>query len=262
MSGPPSPAADTALVTGASAGIGRALATEFARRGHDLVLVARRAERLRSMAEAFEADYGADAAVVPMDLSDRAAPDRLFETLDDRGIELDVLVNNVGVGAHGRFGGGDLDEQRTQLRLNVEVLVELTHRFLDGRERGKVLNVGSLAGFTPGPLMAGYYASKAYVNSFSEALAAEHADDEIDVTVVCPGPVDTEFQKRAGMGRSTVGAVFSHTPAAVASAAYEGLYDGKVVVIPGIPMTLLYLLLLCTPRGLRRRATLFVNGGR
>jgi len=254
--------APTALVTGASAGIGRALATEFARHGHDLVLVARREERLRSLADELETDYGVDATAIPLDMADDDAPDRLFDSLDERGISLDALVNNVGVGVYGRFGEGDLADQRTQLRLNVDVLVELTHRFLDGRSRGQVLNVGSVAGFTPGPLLAGYYASKAYVNSFSEALAAEYRDTAIDVTFVCPGPVDTEFQERAGMGDSTVAQVFSHTPEGVATAAYAGLQSGDVVVIPGLPMKLLTLFLRITPRPLRRWGAWIVNGGR
>lgn len=254
--------APTALVTGASAGIGRALATEFARHGHDLVLVARRAERLRSLADELETGYGVDATALSMDLTDDDAPGRLFAALDDRGITPDTLVNNVGVGVYGRFGEGDLADQRTQLRLNVDVLVELTHRFLDGRSRGNVLNVGSVAGFTPGPLLAGYYASKAYVNSFSEALAEEYRDTAVDVTVVCPGPVDTEFQDRAGMGDSTVAHVFSHTPEEVASAAFDGHQAGKAVVIPGLPMRLLTLFLRLCPRGLRRWGARLVNGGR
>jgi hypothetical protein len=254
--------APTALVTGASAGIGRALAMEFARHGHDVVLVARREERLRSLADELEGSYGVDATALPMDLADDDAPDRLFAALDDRNISLDTLVNNVGVGVYGRFGEGSLADQRTQLRLNVDVLVELTHRFLDGRSRGQVLNVGSVAGFTPGPLLAGYYASKAYVNNFSEALAAEYRDTAIDVTVVCPGPVDTEFQKRAGMSDSTVAQVFSHTPEEVAAAAYAGLQSGEAVVIPGLSMKLLTLLLRVSPRRLRRWGAGLVNGGR
>lgn len=254
--------ADTALVTGASAGIGRALAKEFAGQGHDLVLVARREERLRSLADEIEVEHGIEPVIIPMDLTDEDAPGRLFEALEERDIALDALVNNVGVGTYGRFGDGDLADQRTQLRLNVEVLVELTHRFLDDRTAGKVLNVGSLAGFAPGPLLAGYYASKAYVNSFSEALAVEHRDSEIDVTVVCPGPVDTEFQERAGMGDSAVGTVFSHTPEEVAASGYAGLSAGKVVVIPGLPMKLLYLLLRLSPRRLRRWGARLVNGDR
>ena len=254
--------APTALVTGASAGIGRALAEEFATHGHDLVLVARREERLRTLADVLEAERGVTVAVLPMDLADDGAPERLFDALADREIELDTLVNNVGVGAYGRFGEGDLADQRTQFRLNVEVLVELTHRFLGGRTEGQVLNVGSVAGFTPGPLLAGYYASKAYVNSFSEALAAEYRDTAVDVTVVCPGPVDTEFQERAGMGDSAVAQVFTHTPAEVAEAAYDGLRAGKAVVIPGVPMKLLAALLRVTPRRLRRWGGLLVNGGR
>ena len=253
---------NAALVTGASAGIGRALAGEFARQGHDVVLVARREDRLRSVADEIEAAHGVETAVVPMDLADEDAPDRLFAGLEERDVTLETLVNNVGVGVYGRFGEGDLADQRTQLRLNVEVLVELTHRFLAGRTRGNVLNVGSIAGFAPGAMLAGYYASKAYVNSFSQALAVEQRDTDVDVTVVCPGPVETEFQERAGMGDSAVGEVFSHTPEEVAASAYAGLQAGKAVVIPGTPMKLLYLLIRVSPRRLLRWGGRLVNGER
>ncbi len=252
----------TALVTGASAGIGRALAVEFARNGHDVVLVARREARLRSVAEQVEDEHGVATAVVSMDLTDEDAPERLLAELEDRGVDVDVLVNNVGVGTHGRFDEGDLDDVRRELRLNVEVLVELTHRFLDGRTRGQVLNVGSVAGFVPGPYLSTYYASKAYVNSFSEALAAEYHDAEVDVTVLCPGPVDTAFQRRAGMGDSLIGRRFSHTPEAVARAGYEGLQDGETVVIPGWRMKALSLLLRVAPRRLLRWGGRLMNGGR
>jgi len=142
--------APTALVTGASAGIGRALAMEFARHGHDVVLVARREERLRSLADELEGSYGVDATALPMDLADDDAPDRLFAALDDRNISLDTLVNNVGVGVYGRFGEGSLADQRTQLRLNVDD-ARGTHPPVPRRPvRGQVLNVGSVAGFTPG----------------------------------------------------------------------------------------------------------------
>lgn len=251
-----------ALVTGASAGIGRALAEEFAERGHDIALVARREDRLRDLADELEADHGVSAAILSMDLSEDDAPERLFAALADRDITLDTLVNNVGVGTYGRFGDGDITDQRRQLRLNVEVLVELTHRFLEGRTGGDVLNVGSIAGFAPGPLLAGYYASKAYVNSFSQALAAEQRDTEVKVTVVCPGPVDTEFQERAGAGDSAIGRWFSHTPEQVASAAYAGLQRGKPVVIPGWEMKLLSVLVKASPRRLLTWGGRLVNDDR
>lgn len=249
------------LVTGASAGIGAALAREFARHGHDLVLVARREDRLESLAGELER-HGVGVDVVAMDLAEGGALDRLWAELDDRGVALDTLVNNVGIGTYGPFAESDREAERTQLRLNVEVLVDLTHRFLEGRETGSVLNVGSVAGFVPGAYMAGYYASKAYVNSFSQALAAEYHDSAVDVTVLCPGPTETEFQERAGMGESAVGRYLFYTAEEVARAGYHGLQRGEAVVIPGLGMRALVALLPFVPRSLQRWGSRLVNGDR
>jgi len=172
-------------------------------------------------------------------------------------------VNNVGVGTYGPFAESDLDTERTQLRLNVLLPVELTRLFLDEfDDGGAVINIGSVAGFQPGPNLAGYYASKAYINSFSEALAEELRETSVDVTVVCPGPVDTEFQARAGMSDSTVGSVSSNTPEAVAAAAYEGAASGETVVIPRRSMRLIDRLVRVIPRSVVRRVAGWVNSGR
>lgn len=250
-----------ALITGASAGIGEALAREFARHGHDVVLVARREARLDDLADDL-ARHGVRAHVVAMDLAAEDASDRLWDELDDRDIAVDTLVNNVGIGTHGRFAESDPDRERTQLRLNVDVLVELSRRFLDGRDSGHLLNVGSVAGFVPGAYMAGYYASKAYVNSFTQAVAAEHHDDDIGVTLLCPGPTETEFQDRAGMSDSAVGRYLLYTPAQVARAGYRGLQNGTTVVIPGTGMKMAVLLLRFVPRPLQRWGGRLVNGDR
>ncbi|GGO02216.1 SDR family NAD(P)-dependent oxidoreductase [Haloarcula pellucida] len=251
----------TALITGASAGIGEALAREFAGHGHDVVLVARREERLESLAADLERE-GVAAETVAMDLDSASAAEELHETVTERGLDVDILVNNVGVGTYGPFAESDLDAERTQLRLNVVLPVELTRLFLDEFDGGgKVLNVGSVAGFQPGPNLAGYYASKAYVNSFTEAIAAE-LRDEVAVTLLCPGPVDTEFQSRAGMGDSAVGRLTSNTPEAVAESSYEGLMAGETVVVPSRAMRVVDLLGRVTPRPVVRRVAAWVNGGR
>ena len=250
----------TALVTGASAGIGAALASEFAAHGHDVVLVARREERLEALADELERE-GVVATPIAMDLDRASAALDLHEEVTERGLDVEILVNNVGVGTYGPFAESDLDAERTQLRLNVVLPVELTRLFLDEfDDGGKVLNLGSVAGFQPGPHLSTYYASKAYVNSFSEAIAEEL--DDVDVTVVCPGPVDTEFTERAGMGDSTVGTVASNTPEAVAEAAYEGLLAGEAVVIPSRAMRVVDALVRVTPRPVVRRVAGWVNGGR
>ena len=250
----------TALITGASAGIGAALAREFAANGHDVVLIARREKRLQALADELETE-GVTATPVAMDLDSAEAAMDLHETVTERGLDVDVLVNNVGVGTYGPFAESDIDAERTQLRLNVVLPVELTRLFLDEfDDGGKVLNLGSVAGFQPGPHLSTYYASKAYVNSFSEAIAEEL--DYVDVTVVCPGPVETEFTERAGMGDSTVGAVTSNTPEAVAEAAYEGVMTGETVVVPSRAMRVIDVLGRLLPRSVVRRAAGWVNGGR
>jgi len=252
----------TALITGASAGIGRALAQEFAARGHDVVLVARSKGKLERLAEDLET-RGVTATSVVMDLDRPAAAEELYEEVTERGLDIDVLVNNVGVGTYGPFAESDLDAERTQLRLNVMLPVELTRLFIDEfDDGGAVINTGSVAGFQPGPNLAGYYASKAYINSFSEALAEELRKTSVDVTVVCPGPVDTEFQERAGMKDSTVGSVATNTPDAVASAAYEGAAAGETIVIPRRSMRLIDRLVRVTPRWVVRRVAALVNQDR
>jgi short-subunit dehydrogenase len=226
---------ETALVTGASGGIGRALARQFARHGHDVVLVARREDALADAADEFESRYGVAATSIVHDLDAEDAATALYDDVTDREFDVGVLVNNVGIGTYGAFHESDLDAERSQLRLNVETVLELTRLFLAAfrdRDRGKVLNVGSTAGFVPGPKMAGYYASKAYVNSFSEALAVETRDTGVDVSVLCPGPVDTDFQERAGMTDSLVGSTFMNDPESVAAAGYRGLYAGDTVILP------------------------------
>jgi len=254
-------APDTALITGASAGIGAALAREFAAHGHDVVLVARREERLQSLATELETE-GVRATPLVMDLDRATAAMDLHGEVVERGLDIGVLVNNVGVGTYGPFAASDLDVERTQLRLNVVLPVELTRLFLDEFEDGgKVLNVGSVAGFQPGPTLSTYYASKAYLNSFTEAIATE-LDGRVDVTLVCPGPVDTEFQRQAGMGDSAVGALTSNTPEAVAKAAYEGLLAGETVVVPSRTMRVVELLGRAMPRPVVRRVAQWVNSGR
>jgi short-subunit dehydrogenase len=256
---------DTALVTGASAGIGRELAREFAAGGYDLVVVARRAERLEALADDVGDDHGVAVHVVPMDLDAVGAAAELHDEVAQRDLTVDALVNNAGVGTYGRFHESDVEDELTQLRLNVEVPVHLTRLLLPGmleRDDGVVLNLASMAAFQPGPKMAGYYASKAYLLSFSEALAESYRDTGVSVTALCPGPVSTEFQDRADMSDSRIGSTFSHTAAEVAEAGYRGAMDGDPVVVPGTPMKLVYLATGLSPRPLKRRTAAWVNADR
>lgn len=188
----------TALITGASSGIGRALALEHAAAGGDLVIVARRRDRLEALAETIRERHGVSVRVECLDLGGDGAVDRLHEACRD--LEIDWLVNNAGFGGLGRFDRQPLADSEAMIRLNVSVLTALCHRFVQPmieRGRGRILNVGSTAGFVPGPLQAVYYASKAYVNSFSLALGHELRDTGVSVTVLAPGPVATEFMEVA-----------------------------------------------------------------
>lgn len=254
-----------ALVTGASAGIGRELANEFAAGGYDPIVVARREERLRTLADELERDHGAAVHVLPMDLASDGAAAGLHDAVADLPVRVDALVNNVGVGTYGPFHESDLDDEVTQLELNVELPVRLTRRILPAmveRGDGVVLNVSSLAALQPGPKMAGYYASKAYLQSFSEALAEELRGTGVSVTALCPGPVSTEFQDRADMDDSTVGSTFTQPVEDVAAAGYRGAIDGDPVVVPGVRMKLLYLASRLSPKVLKRRGAAWVNADR
>jgi len=256
---------DTALVTGASGGIGRALARQFARHGHDVVLVARREDALADAASEFEDSYGVTATTIVHDLDEPGAGEALYGTVRDRELDVGVLVNNVGIGTYGDFHESDLDAERSQLRLNVETLVVLTRLFLADfreRDRGKVLNVGSTAGFVPGPKMAGYYASKAYVNSFSEALAVESRGTGVDVSVLCPGPVDTDFQERAEMTESLLGSLYTNDAESVAAAGYRGLLAGDTVILPSVVSKATYYGRSLLPASVVRRLAARVNDDR
>jgi short-subunit dehydrogenase len=242
-----------ALVTGASAGIGRELAAILAREGHDLVLVARREDELTTLAGELKERYGADARVIPADL---AQPDAAQLLVDELGASatVDVLVNNAGFGGHGSFAERTRDEDLRMIAVNVTALTDLTKLVLPGmvaRGRGRILNVASTAAFQPGPFMAVYYASKAYVLSFSEALAEEVRGSGVTVTCLCPGVTITEFQQVAGVEDITLNkGPLAMTATAVAEAAYKGLARGKRLVIPGVHNKIGAQSVRVTPRGL------------
>jgi uncharacterized protein len=237
------PRRPTALVTGSSAGIGREIARVLAAQGFDLILVARRAEELKTLGSELASAHGATSHVIPIDLADPTAPSRLVAEVAARGIELDVLVNNAGFGDVGPFAAADLLKLLAMVQVNVTAVTELTGLFLPGmlkRGKGRILNVGSTAGFQPGPLMAVYYATKAYVNSLSQAIANEVAGTGVTVTVLCPGPTESEFAAVSGMANTrlfTAGKVMPVRP--VAEAGVRGLLRGQPLVIPGLRNKLL-----------------------
>jgi short-subunit dehydrogenase len=226
----------TALITGASSGIGKALARKFANSGYDIVAVARQEDMLKDLAAELSRYRDISVTVIAKDLTNESAPQEIYDELKARKIVVDVLVNDAGIGQSGVFHETDLQKSIGIIRLNVEAVTRLTSLFLKdmvARNSGKILNVGSAAGFEPGPLAAVYHASKAYVISFSEALAEEIKDTKVQVTVVCPGPTDTDFFRKAGM--TDLSALNKDTvmePQEVANMGYEGLVKGERLVIP------------------------------
>lgn len=242
-----------ALVTGASGGIGRQLAIECARDKQDVVLVARRQADLDQLAGALQSQYGVWAEGRALDLAAPGAAERLVETLEADGLQVDTLINNAGFGLFGPFLEGELEGHLETLQLNIAALTALTYRLTPGmiqRGSGRVLNLASTAAFQPGPLMAVYYASKAYVLHFSEALASEFQGTGVTVTALCPGPTWTGFQERAGMSgiKMLKGPVMD--PARVARAGYRGMQKGKRIVIPGLANKLLAQAYRISPRQL------------
>ncbi|MVT52841.1 SDR family NAD(P)-dependent oxidoreductase [Bradyrhizobium yuanmingense] len=245
------------LITGASAGIGMELARVFAANGHRLALTARRVDRLEALANELAAKGGKKPIVIACDLEDPHAGERLTAALAAEGVELDHLVNNAGFGVFGDAIERDRAEQLGIVDVNVRALTDLSLRFADQliRNKGGLLNVGSVAGFLPGPGMAVYYASKAYVISFTEALRAELAPRGVRVTVLCPGPVPTEFQARAGVGSQHDTAFLNVSAAEVAQEAYRALMANKRAVLPGLGNKIVPFALRFFPRGFILAAT-------
>jgi len=230
-------AGQTALITGASYGIGVDLATCFAADGYDLVLSARSAAPLQEVAARLAAEHGVAAAAVPNDLGVIGGGRALVDAIAARGLTLDVLVNNAGYGHAGAFTSAGLDTQLGMIDLNVRALVELTQLLWDGmaaRRRGGVLNVASTAAFQPGPFMAVYYASKAFVLSFSEALWEEARGSGLKVSCLCPGPTASRFRERAGTDKTRLASASPVAPSMpVARAGYRGWQENRRVVITG-----------------------------
>jgi short-subunit dehydrogenase len=228
----------TALITGASGGIGYELAKLFAADHHNLVLVARSAGKLAQFADDLQHQFGISAKPIALDLTAAPGPQFLFDQLQREGIAVDVLVNNAGYGRMGRFSELSLQDNLGQIQLNVIALTHLTKLFLAPmleRRTGRILNVASTAGFQPGPLMAVYYATKAYVISFSEALANELSGTGVTVTCLCPGATDTGFQGRAGTENTMLFRKLRPMDAkTVAGDGYRALMAGKTLVISGL----------------------------
>jgi uncharacterized protein len=239
------------LITGASAGIGVELARVFASKGHRVALVARRTDRLTTLADEIAASGGAVPIVITCDLEQPDAGDKIAAVLAAEGVEVEYVVNNAGFGMFGQAIERDRAEQLGIIAVNIRTLTDLSLRFSDHliRHRGGILNVSSIAAFLPGPGMAVYYASKAYVLSFSEALRGELAPRGVRVTALCPGPVPSEFQARAGFLPGFDSAILNVSASDVAQAGYRGLMANKRAVLPGLGIKIVPFLLRLFPRG-------------
>lgn len=227
----------TALITGASSGIGRDLATVFAREGFDLIITARREKRLEEIKAELECDYNCKVDIYPCDLSKGDAPERLYNFVKDLHVRINVLVNNAGIGDFGFFQNSDWEKNATMLNLNITSLTHLTHLFLPdlmSHEKSYIMNVASTAAFQPGPLMSVYYASKHFVLAFSEAIANELSESGVVVSALCPGPTSSEFQDVSNMDKSKLFELFPVADSAdVAEFGYKSLMKEKRVAIYG-----------------------------
>src|SRR6266436_3427396 len=239
------------LITGASSGIGAALARVFAENGHEIALVARRESKLAALADEIAAGGRKRPYVVTIDLTRTDSPARISHELLMHGLEPAVIVNNAGFGLLGPAAELDRADQLAMIDLNVRTLTDLSLRWVESleRHRGGLLNVASIAGFFPGPGMAVYYATKAYALAFSEALHRELAPRGVRVTVLCPGPVPTEFQARAGIDERRAKGLLACSAEQVARAGFHGFMRGRRLVVPGLATKLLSVLPRFVPRG-------------
>jgi short-subunit dehydrogenase len=239
------------LITGASAGIGTELARVFASNGHRLALVDRRGDRLTMLASEIVSAGGRAPILIPCDLEHSNACDKIAAALAAEGVEVEFVVNNAGFGLFGYAIELDRAEQLGIIAVNILAMTDLSLRFSDSliRHRGGILNLGSLASFLPGPGMAVYYASKAYVLSFSEALRQELAPWGVRVTALCPGSVSSDFQARAGLKPGFEHVILNVSASDVAQAGYRGLMANKRVVLPGFGTKIVPFLLRLFPRG-------------
>jgi short-subunit dehydrogenase len=241
-----------ALVTGASMGLGAEFARLLASEGYDLVLTARSSDKLTALKKEVEGLHGVRAHIVVQDLADPRAPIAIYDDVRAAGLEIDVLVNNAGFGMYGLFYASDLQTELDMIQVNITAVVHLTKLFMRdmvAKKRGRIVNVASTAGFQAGPLQSVYYASKAFVLSFTEAIANELRGTGVTATALCPGPTPTEFQKRANVGRVRgLRLMMRVEPDAVVRAGYKGMLQGKPVVVPGALNNAIIFLLRLFPR--------------
>jgi hypothetical protein len=255
----------TTLVTGAAHGIGRALADVFAESGYDLVLVDIDGDQLAAASDELVADHGVEVDAIERDLSRPEAPEEIYSELEKKGVRIDVLVNNAGVGTYGPFHESDVAAELNMVNLNVAALTHLTRLFVGDmvdRGAGAVLNVSSTAAFNASPMTAVYSATKAYILLFTEAVAEELRGTGVEVTVLCPGHTSTKFFEHAGIEDPDSGSDESSDPEAVARAGYRGLMEGKTVVFSDTREKLKADAVQMMPRSLARRLSARLERGR
>lgn len=263
------PKASWALVTGASTGIGYAIAAELLKEDYNLVLVSQNKERLHWAAKNLKRLTTSNTKFIELsvDLSKASAPAFIYKYLQSKGIFIHTLVNNAGIGTSGSFSEQDYKKEKNLIHVNILALSELCHLFLADmleRGRGRILNVASMAGFLPGPLMSVYYASKAFVLRFSEALHRELRASGICVSVLCPGPVNTPFHERSGskqrrLGQGLLSRLISASPKSAARAACRGMRKKKAVIIPGLSNKFSIFILRFVPSSILSHSTYFLN---
>lgn len=249
----------TVLITGVSGGIGKELADRFAKDGYNMVLVARSEDKIQHLAQEYQERYSIQTTVIAKDIAAPGVPQDILAELKEKGIEIDYLVNNAGFGLFGAFKETDLDKETNMIDVNIKALTIMTKLFLPDmikRGQGGILNVASLVGFLPGPMMAVYYATKSYVLSFTEALEDEVKGTGVTVTALCPGLTSTGFVGRAGMGASklTKGSIME--AGQVAEEGYRGFMRGKTIIMPGFKNRLFAFV----PRVLPRKVITRISG--
>ncbi len=244
-----------ALITGASTGLGAEFSRIFAREGYDLIITARSADKLNALKEELEQKHKIHVDVIPMDLSEINAAQELYKSVAER--QIDVLINNAGFGDYGPFVETDMNRLTNMIQLNITALAQMTRLVLPEmlkRNSGYIMNLASIASFEPGPLMAMYYATKAFVLSLTEAISTEIKDSGVSIMALCPGPTNTEFASNANLERTSFVKAFKKTSAAdVAEFGYQKLMSGKVVAVPGVLNKAAVIAAQIMPRALVRR---------
>lgn len=252
-----------ALVTGASGGIGCELAKVLAENGHNLIITARRTGQLQQLKQELESEYPVTVHTFPADLSLSDTPAKIYNFISDHDIQVDILINNAGIGDYGFFHQSNWGKQATMIDLNIKSLTHLTHLFLPtmiDRNHGYILNLASTAAFQPGPLMSVYYASKHYVLAFSEAISNELKDTGVSVTVLCPGPTNTGFQETAAMEKSRLLDWFRPVESRkIAEFGYDQMIKGKRVAVQGMSDKIFSVLVRFFPRSLVLHAVRFIQ---